>query len=84
MPTSMSSGLVAALLSALAMTGIVGARYLATSGFFAWLTQRVRPGLYRDLDAQIGMEIRWSLVSAAIYGVPAGIVAWAGNSMAGP
>ena len=76
MPSSMSSGLVAALLSALAMTGIVGARYLATSGFFAWLTQRVRPGLYRDLDAQIGMEIRWSLVSAAIYGIPAGIVAW--------
>ncbi len=76
MPSSMSSGLVAALLSALAMTGIVGARYLATSGFFAWLTQRVRPGLYRDRDAQIGMEIRWSLVSAAIYGVPAGIVAW--------
>jgi Delta7-sterol 5-desaturase len=76
MPSSMSSGLVAALLSALAMTGIVGARYLATSGFFAWLTQRVRPGLYRDRDAQIGMEIRWSLVSAAIYGIPAGIVAW--------
>lgn len=76
MPSSMSSGLVAALLSALAMTGIVGARYLGTSGFFAWLTQRVRPGLYRDRDAQIGMEIRWSLVSAAIYGIPAGIVAW--------
>lgn len=64
------------LLSALAMTLIVGIRYLATSGFFAWLTQRVRPGLYEKLRPQIGREIKWSLLSAAIYGVPAGVVAW--------
>lgn len=64
------------LLSALAMTAIVGVRYLATSGLFAWLTQRVRPGLYAGLEPQIAREIRWSLASAAIYGIPTGIVAW--------
>jgi sterol desaturase/sphingolipid hydroxylase (fatty acid hydroxylase superfamily) len=66
----------AVLLSALAMTAIVAVRYLVTSGLFAWLTHRVRPGLYGGLDAQVRREIGWSLVSAAIYGVPAGIVAW--------
>jgi sterol desaturase/sphingolipid hydroxylase (fatty acid hydroxylase superfamily) len=64
------------LLSALAMTLIVAVRYLATSGFFAWLTQRVQPGLYDKLRPQIGREITWSLLSAGIYGVPAGVVAW--------
>ena len=64
------------LLSALAMTLIVGVRYLATSGLFAAITARVRPGLYSTLELQIRREIRWSLASAAIYGVPAGIVAW--------
>ena len=66
----------AILLSALAMTLIVGGRYLLSSGFFAWLTNRVRPGQYDRLKPQIGREIRWSLLSAAIYGIPAGIVAW--------
>jgi len=66
----------AAAVSALAMTGIVAIRYLATSGFFAWLTGKVRPGLYDHLRGQIGQEIKWSLTSAAIYGLPAGIVAW--------
>lgn len=70
------SGWVAALLAALVMTAIVGARYLLTSGLFAWFTRRVRPGLYAGQDRQIRMEIGWSLLSAAIYGVPAGIVAW--------
>ncbi|MFN3423609.1 MAG: sterol desaturase family protein [Novosphingobium meiothermophilum] len=64
------------LASALAMTVIVAVRYLATSGLFAWLTRRVRPGHYRGLEAQIRSEIGWSLATAAIYGVPAGIVAW--------
>lgn len=68
--------LPAILLSALAMTAIVAARYLVTSGAFAWATARVRPGHYAGLDAQIRREIGWSLASAAIYGVPAGIVAW--------
>ena len=64
------------ILSALAMTLIVGARYLATSGLFAWITQRRHPGLYAGQGAQIRREIGWSLASAAIYGLPAGIVAW--------
>lgn len=67
---------MAIIFSALAMTLIVGARYLLTSGFFAWLTGRVQPELYSSLRPQMGREIRWSLLSAAIYGVPAGIVAW--------
>ncbi|MBC2776390.1 sterol desaturase family protein [Parasphingopyxis marina] len=66
----------AILLSAFAMTAIVGIRYLLSSGGFAWLTAKVRPGLYQGLRPQIGKEIYWSLLSAAIYGVPAGIVAW--------
>ena len=68
--------LLAALLSALAMTIIVAARYLVSSGAFAWATARLRPGLYRGQGPQIRREIGWSLVSAAIYGAPAGIVAW--------
>ncbi|MGC1271129.1 MAG: sterol desaturase family protein [Croceibacterium sp.] len=68
--------LTAILLSALAMTLIVAVRYLITSGAFALATARVRPGLYRGLDGQIRKEVAWSLASAAIYGVPAGIVAW--------
>ena len=63
-------------ISALAMTAIVGLRYVATSGLFAWLTDRVRPGYHAKLRPQIRREIGWSLASAAIYGVPAGIVAW--------
>lgn len=68
--------LAAILLSALAMTAIVALRYLATSGAFALATARVRPGLYRGQARQIRREIGWSLASAAIYGVPAGVVAW--------
>lgn len=68
--------LPAILLSALAMTLIVGVRYLIVSGGFAWATRRRHPGLYRGLGKQMRQEIRWSLASAAIYGVPAGIVAW--------
>ena len=63
-------------LSALAMTLIVGLRYLATSGGFALATRLTRPGLYAGLDRQMRAEIGWSLLSAAIYGIPAGIVAW--------
>ena len=68
--------MTAVLLSALAMTAIVAVRYLAASGLFDWLTRRRHPGLYAGLDAQVRREIGWSLASAAIYGVPAGIVAW--------
>jgi lathosterol oxidase len=75
--SALDTSLVApALLSALAMTAIMALRYFATSGLFAWLTSRVRPGHYAGLDSQIRREIGWSLASAAIYGLPAGVVAW--------
>jgi lathosterol oxidase len=64
------------LLSALGMSVIVAVRYVAASGLFAIATARVRPGLYAGLAPQIRREVGWSLLSAAIYGVPAGIVAW--------
>ena len=64
------------LFSALAMTAIVGVRYLITSGAFAFATRLKHPGLYRGLEPQMRREIGWSLLSAAIYGIPAGIVAW--------
>jgi len=67
---------LAAVLSMIAMTVIVAARYFVSSGFFAWLTNRTRRGLYQGLGPQIGSEVRWSLASAAIYGLPAGLVAW--------
>jgi lathosterol oxidase len=68
--------LAAITLSALAMTAIVAVRYLATSGAFAWATRRVRPGLYAGQSKQIRREVGWSLASAAIYGIPAGVAAW--------
>ena len=58
------------------MTLIVGVRYLLVSGGFAWLTRLRHPGLYYSLDAQMRREVAWSLLSAAIYGVPAGLVMW--------
>lgn len=67
---------LAIVLSALAMTAIVAVRYLVTSGAFAWATRRVHRGLYAGLERQIRAEIGWSLASAAIYGLPAGVVAW--------
>ena len=66
----------AILLSAFLMTLIVAVRYLLTSGGFAWLTKRVRPGHYDGLDPQIRKEMGWSLASAAIYGAPAGVIFW--------
>ncbi|HKX78644.1 MAG TPA: sterol desaturase family protein [Novosphingobium sp.] len=71
-----SHAVFAAALSAGAMTAIVAVRYLVTSGFFAWLTARVRPGYFDGMRPQVAAELRWSLLSAAVYGVPAGIVAW--------
>ena len=58
------------------MTLIVGIRYLIVSGAFAWATRVKHRGLYEQLTPQIRREIGWSLASAAIYGIPAGIVAW--------
>ena len=68
--------MTALLLSALAMTLIVGVRYLAVSGAFAWATERRHPGLYAKLGPQMRREVAWSLASAAIYGIPAGVLAW--------
>jgi sterol desaturase/sphingolipid hydroxylase (fatty acid hydroxylase superfamily) len=67
---------IALVASAVAMTLIVGVRYLAASGLFDWATRRRHPALYDGQRAQIGREIRWSLLSAGLYGAPAGIVAW--------
>lgn len=72
----MSPTTVPILLSALAMTLIVGVRYLLTSGGFALATRWKQRGLYRGLEGQMRREIGWSLVSAVIYGIPAGIIAW--------
>ena len=68
--------LLAISLSALAMSVIVGLRYLLVSGAFAAATRARHPGLYAGLNVQIRREIGWSLAAAAIYGVPAGVVAW--------
>ena len=68
--------LFAVLVSMLAMTAIVGVRYLAVSGGFAWLTRLRSPGLYDGQARQIRREIGWSLASAGIYGAPAGLLAW--------
>ncbi|MEO5809650.1 MAG: sterol desaturase family protein [Sphingomicrobium sp.] len=67
---------VALILSALAMSLIVALRYLVSSGLFAVLTARRYPGRLTGQAAQIRREIGWSLASAGIYGVPAGVVAW--------
>jgi lathosterol oxidase len=75
MPAALSIAL-AILLSALVMSVIVGVRYLIVSGAFAALTATRHPGLYTGLDRQMRREIGWSLASAAIYGVPAGVIAW--------
>lgn len=70
------NALASILFAAVTMSLIVGVRYLASSGGFALATRFKRPGLYAGQHSQILREIGWSLASAAIYGVPAGIVAW--------
>ena len=67
---------LAFLLAGTAMTVMVAMRYILASGLFAWATARIRPGLYAGMRRQIGKEIRWSMIAAFIYGVPAGIVFW--------
>ena len=64
------------LLAGTAMSAMVVIRYFLSSGLFAWATRRMRPGLYDGQGDQIGQEIRWSLISAAIYGLPAGFIFW--------
>jgi len=70
------SQVIAAVLAILAMIAIVAIRYFVTSGAFAWLGERRYPGLYSGLKLQIRREVAWSLLSAVVYGAPAGLVAW--------
>lgn len=70
------SQIIAAVIAILAMIAIVAIRYLVASGAFAWLSEKRSPGLHGKLKPQIRKEIAWSLASAIVYGVPAGIVAW--------
>lgn len=65
-----------ALLVIITMTVIVAVRYLVTSGGFAWLSAIKNPGQLSGLQKQIRHEVTWSLASAVVYGVPAGVVAW--------
>lgn len=69
-------GFPALVASALAMSLIVALRYLLASGGFALATRLKKPGLYAALAPQIRGEIGWSLASCALFGIPAGIVAW--------
>lgn len=57
-------------------SAVVALRYFLASGLFAWATERIHPNHYAGMKGQIAREMRWSVLSAAIYGVPAGIVFW--------
>ncbi|MEM1053854.1 MAG: sterol desaturase family protein, partial [Pseudomonadota bacterium] len=59
-----------------AMSIMVALRYFLSSGMFAWITARAHPGLYAKQSHQISREMRYSLIAAVIYGVPAGAVFW--------
>lgn len=67
---------LALLIVSITVTAIVALRYALTSGLFAYVTGKVRPGIYAGRGKQITREVRWSLLAAAIYGTPAGIVLW--------
>ncbi len=67
---------LALLMAGAFTTAMVALRYLVISGLFAFATGRMRPGLYTGRERQIGREIGWSLVSAMIYGLPAGGALW--------
>ena len=60
------------------MTLIVALRYLAVSGAFAWATARrgivAGPADPVRRRLQVRREIGWSLLSAVIYAIPAGVV----------
>jgi sterol desaturase/sphingolipid hydroxylase (fatty acid hydroxylase superfamily) len=59
-------------------TAIVMARYFASSGGFAWWTKKrgiiAGPKDPERRRAQIRSEIRWSILTAILYGIPAGIM----------
>ena len=68
--------LASLILAIAAMTAILAARYFLSSGGFALATRLKRRGLYAGLRPQITREIGWSLAAAAVYAIPAGLVAW--------
>ncbi len=70
---------LALLIVSFAVSAIVAVRYFLASGFFAWITSKMRPGLYAGKANQIRREIGWSMGAALIYGAPAGIVFWGWN-----
>ena len=56
--------ILALILSAIAMTLIVGVRYLIVSGAFAWASGRRHPGLYRGVAGQMTRQISGSRATA--------------------
>ena len=54
------------LFAATSMTLIVALRYLASSGLFAWLTRKLRPGQYDGLEQQISEIIQ--VIGDVFYG----------------
>lgn len=64
------------IFSLLGMAAIVSVRYLIVSGAFAFATRLKHRGLYSGQGRQIRREIIWSLASAVLYALPAGLVAW--------
>ncbi len=70
--------MVTLITATIGFTIIVALRYLAVSGLFAKITSHFRPSLNttpRSLRQQ-ATERKYSLVAAAIYGIPAGLVFW--------
>ena len=65
------------LMSMAAMVAIVTVRYFMVSGAFAWATKAKHPALYDGMGRQIAFEIRHSVLSAVLYALPAGFVAYA-------
>ena len=71
-------------LAVVSMAIIIAVRYLAVSGGFALLTRqrgvKDGPADPAKRSRQVRDEIRWSLISAVIYAVPAGLAieAWRG------
>ena len=70
------------LIGTLETMAIVMLRYFAASGGFAWWTARrgivAGPPDPVRRRRQVGAEIRWSMIAALIYGLPAGLMlaAW--------
>ncbi len=73
--------IAAIAISIIAMSAIIAVRYYISSGFFAWLTSRKYVNYHTKLTQQMSREKYYSLLSAFIYGAPAGIVAWGWDNL---